>query len=110
MKRTIEASLLLFLAIAPLAICGDGQADVIAPQIPFPTIRDPSSVKITLLRSGCFGTCPSYQVEVHGDGTVLYEGYGYVAVEGQHRDSIPRLPMCNEQLSRISLASRLLKK
>ncbi|HTD23235.1 MAG TPA: ankyrin repeat domain-containing protein [Terriglobales bacterium] len=56
--------------------------------IPFPEIHNWKSVRITLQRTGCFGACPAYQVEIQGDGTVLYEGKAYVAVQGQHHGSI----------------------
>jgi ankyrin repeat protein len=59
-------------------------------KIPFPTVHDWDSVRITLRRTGCFGSCPSYRVEVHGDGTVLYEGQAFVAVTGSHRGSIAK--------------------
>src|SRR5262245_36358795 len=58
-------------------------------QVPFPKVKDWKSVKITLERTGCFGTCPSYSIQVLGDGTVLYDGHGYVAFTGQHRGSVP---------------------
>jgi ankyrin repeat protein len=45
---------------------------------------------MTLKRTTCFGTCPSYRVEIHGDGTVLYEGQAYVAVTGSHRGSVSK--------------------
>jgi hypothetical protein len=57
---------------------------------PFPQVRDWNSVKIVLSRTGCFGPCPSYEVEVHGDGTVLYEGHANVAIGGPHRGSVSR--------------------
>jgi ankyrin repeat protein len=57
---------------------------------PFPQVRNWTSVKIALSRTGCFGTCPSYSVEVHGDGTVLYDGGSFVAITGSHRASVSR--------------------
>jgi ankyrin repeat protein len=57
---------------------------------PFPQVRNWTSVKIALWRTGCFGTCPSYSVEVHGDGTVLYDGGSFVAITGSHRASVSR--------------------
>ena len=54
----------------------------------FPKVHDRSSLRMTLSRSGCFGACPSYRVEVNGDGSVLYEGHRFVAVKGKHRASI----------------------
>src|SRR5262249_15838512 len=55
---------------------------------PFPQVHDWNSVKIVLSRTGCFGTWSSYRVEVHGDGTVLYEGGSFVAITGSHRASV----------------------
>jgi hypothetical protein len=42
-------------------------------------------IHIILERTGCFGTCPSYRVELFGDGTAVYGGQGYVDVLGVHR-------------------------
>ncbi len=56
--------------------------------LPFPQVHDSNSVKMVLSRSGCFGSCPIYSVEIHGDGTVLYVGTGFVAITGSHRASI----------------------
>lgn len=52
--------------------------------IPFPEVKDWKTVKITLQRSSCFGSCPDYRVEVHGDGSVVYVGANYVAFNGRH--------------------------
>ena len=54
-------------------------------QIPFPEIHDWNSLRITLSRSGCYGTCPAYEIEIHGDGTVLYDGAGYVGTTGRRK-------------------------
>lgn len=58
--------------------------------VPFPAIQNLKSLQITLQRTGCFGTCPAYTVEIHGDGTVLYRGNNYVLVMGEHRDQISK--------------------
>ncbi len=68
---------------------------------PFPSINTLEGVVMTLSRSGCFGTCPAYSVEIHGDGTVLYKGRMYVVVNGEHRDRLSP-----EQLSEILEAFR----
>jgi len=57
--------------------------------VPFPPVRDLSSVKITLDRGPCFGECPIYHLEVRGDGTVDYEGNGFVVVAGRHHAKVP---------------------
>jgi Domain of unknown function (DUF6438) len=49
----------------------------------FPEIRDWNTLRVTLSRSGCYGKCPTYQVEIHGDGTVLYDGKLNVAAKGK---------------------------
>jgi Domain of unknown function (DUF6438)/Ankyrin repeat len=51
----------------------------------FPDDPDPSSVLIALKRTSCYGTCPSYRIELRGDGEVSYVGEGNVLVTGSHR-------------------------
>ncbi len=55
---------------------------------PFPKINGLAGLVMRLSRSGCYGTCPAYSVEVHGDGTVLYEGNAFVVLTGEHKDRI----------------------
>jgi ankyrin repeat protein len=57
----------------------------------FPRVHNWTSVKIVLSRAACLGTCPSYRVETHGDGTVLYDGASFVAITGSHRASVSRV-------------------
>ncbi len=49
-----------------------------------PAHPDPKQVRIALQRTGCFGTCPDYRIELRGDGQVSYRGFRYVVVEGEH--------------------------
>lgn len=42
-----------------------------------------TDVVITLYRTHCFGTCPSYHVTIDGGGTVIYEGQSFVGVTGR---------------------------
>jgi ankyrin repeat protein len=58
-------------------------------RVPFPAF-DGQDVVIGLKRTACFGTCPSYTVEILGDGRVTYTGEAFVAVEGVHHGRIPR--------------------
>jgi hypothetical protein len=51
-------------------------------------VSDTSSVLITMERTPCFGTCPSYSLIIHGNGTVRYEGFAFVAVTGVRTDQI----------------------
>jgi hypothetical protein len=60
-------------------------ADYIGPgDRPFPKTPPPESTTIALLRTGCFGTCPQYRVEVLGSGAVTYRGDHNVLVKGEH--------------------------
>jgi hypothetical protein len=59
-----------------------------ASPVPFPEIRDWNSLIITLDRTGCFGSCSAYHVEIHGDGTVIFSSSAYIAVPGEHRYQI----------------------
>jgi ankyrin repeat protein len=62
-----------------------------APQrTPFPKIKDWASLRMTLSRTTCFGTCASYSVEVRGDGEVTYHGNAFVLVTGEHHSRISR--------------------
>jgi len=59
-------------------------------RVPFPQIKDWSMLRISLTRSMCFGTCPSYAVEISGDGSVRYDGRNFVALRGTHRARLER--------------------
>ena len=45
---------------------------------------EPADPVMTLSRSACFGTCPDYRVEIHGNGEVTYQGDGFVLIPGTH--------------------------
>jgi len=51
----------------------------------FPEIRNWNSLRMKLTRTGCFGTCPDYEVEVRGDGSVAWRGNMFVLITGQHK-------------------------
>lgn len=59
-----------------------------AKHVPFPRVKDWNSVRISLSRTGCFGTCPSYAIEISGDGSVAYTGGSFVTFTGKHRGFI----------------------
>jgi hypothetical protein len=56
--------------------------------VPFPEIQDWNSLRITLSRSGCYGICSTYEIEIHGDGSVLYDGQAYVGTTGKQKVQI----------------------
>lgn len=49
---------------------------------------DPNQIKIIFERSPCFGTCPYYSLQIFGNGTVIYNGYKFVNMTGQHYSNI----------------------
>ena len=61
-----------------------------SPRVPFPEIHNWDSVRIGLLRTGCYGACPSYSVEIQGNGPVLFNGEQNVLITGHHRGQISR--------------------
>lgn len=52
-----------------------------------PAIRPDSKVIISLERTGCFGSCPSYTVAVSTTG-IVFEGRGFVVAAGKHTDTV----------------------
>ncbi len=58
--------------------------------IEFPVVKDWNSVRISLLRTRCYGTCPAYRVQIFGDGTVIYEGEKFVTQIGKRTAKIPK--------------------
>lgn len=54
----------------------------------FPRPAEPSGFSMQLSRSGCYGTCPSYSVVIHGDGKVEFHGKHYVAIPGDYQARI----------------------
>ena len=57
---------------------------------PVSEVKDWSTVRMSLARTDCLGTCPVYQVEIDGYRNVTYNGQAYVAVLGEHRATISR--------------------
>jgi uncharacterized protein DUF6438 len=45
--------------------------------------------ELTLERTLCYGTCPSYRLTIFADGRVEYEGRKFVKVEGNRTKRIP---------------------
>src|SRR5262245_50234061 len=46
------------------------------------------NVIISLQRTGCFGACPTYELTIYEDGTVIYNGHEFVNVVGKRRANI----------------------
>lgn len=56
--------------------------------VPFPS-GPIETVHVKLERSGCYGSCPSYSVEISGTGHVLFKGDSFVTFAGEHRRRVP---------------------
>jgi ankyrin repeat protein len=52
-----------------------------------PQLLPGSSIAIKLRRSGCYGSCPSYNVTITPKG-IVFEGGGFVVASGQHTASV----------------------
>ena len=52
-----------------------------------PSLGPDSRIVISLQRSGCYGTCPSYGVWISSDG-VRFDGRHFVVASGKHQSSI----------------------
>jgi hypothetical protein len=52
-----------------------------------PVLRPKSRIEVTLQRTGCYGSCPSYTVTLGSDG-IVFEGGGFVVASGRHTDSV----------------------
>jgi len=59
-----------------------------AQHVAFPAIKDWHSLRITLRRTMCYGTCPAYSVTIDGDGNVAFEGQNFVAAKGRRTGRI----------------------
>jgi len=61
-----------------------------ATEVPFPSVADPSTLRMTLERGDCIWGCPSYRIEIHADGSMLFYGEELVVLAGPHRATIPK--------------------
>jgi hypothetical protein len=84
MSGILKWTLFAFVLGAPLGFAQNIKPKVSEVHVAFPEIHDWNSLRITLSRSGCYGSCPTYEIEIHGDGTVLYDGKANVGTKGRH--------------------------
>lgn len=52
-----------------------------------PVLKPDSKIEIKLSRSGCYGTCASYQVTVTPEG-IVFDGGGFVVASGKHAATV----------------------
>lgn len=51
--------------------------------------------EIGIQKTSCFGHCPAFMLKIKTDGTVYYEGYGFVDKLGQHNGKLKRYQLEN---------------
>ncbi len=77
----------------PVAAQVEEYIDLVPPErlpkhrVPPPVLRANSKIEIKLSRSGCFGSCPSYNVTLTPQG-IVFSGGGYVVASGSHTASV----------------------
>ncbi len=75
----------------PVTVEVEEYIDLVPPQrlpkkhVTAPAIRPDSKVTVTLERTGCFGSCPSYTAAVSTTG-IMFDGRSFVVAEGKHTD------------------------
>ena len=72
--RTIRVTL-AFVFVLSAILTGTTRAGEATPQVPKDTL-------ITLERTVCYGTCPSYKLAISADGAVVFEGRRFVKTLG----------------------------
>jgi len=70
------------------------------PRVP----KDAAGLRIKLVRTSCFGTCPDYSVEIEGDGTVTYEGHAFVKTRGMQGEHLS--PNAVQELASLMVSKR----
>lgn len=80
--KPVKATFPFFVAIVP----ADRR---LAERVAFPDVVNWSSVRMTLERTRCAAKCPSYTIEVHGDGSVNYDGDRDTNYCGEWTGTIP---------------------
>lgn len=69
-----------------VAALGETQKEIIAEH--FGKEISPSQLVVTMERTRCFGSCPSYRVTITGTGDVEYEGLDCVKTRGVRRGTV----------------------
>jgi len=60
----------------------------------FPRLpQDLKNLRIELVRSGCFGRCPSYSIQIAGNGLITYEGDSFVEVKGEREGHVSAIAL-----------------
>ena len=71
---------------------------------PQPALQPPIDLDVKMERTGCFGRCPTYSVEIRHDGTVVWHGVANVATIGTVTTRVSRL-----QVKRLAREVRVVR-
>lgn len=86
MTRLVQNTKLLILAFGILMIIAAYQFFMYRQNV----IPTNSQVIVSLERTTCFGTCPSYKLTIYENGLVVYEGMDFVGTMGIRKANIGR--------------------
>ena len=82
MLRIALASPVVVLVALAATSCSTARLKVDSRPALEPSPALPGFERLSLERTGCYGTCPAYKVVVYADGRVEYTGAGHVLVTG----------------------------
>jgi hypothetical protein len=51
-------------------------------------IKERSELSLSMIRNGCYGRCPIYDLSIQSDGKVLFEGRFWTEIKGKATDKI----------------------
>ena len=102
-KQLLKAGLLIPL-ISVLAFSALAQESTSPRQ---PKQSEAQLRKISLSIDGCYGSCPSYSVELDDQGTVVFTGHAYTQLKGQQKKQIP--PQAFVQIQQLAAQIQLSK-
>src|SRR5262249_21525334 len=84
-RKMISTGIICAAFLSAMGLTGCGAIDVNLSDL---SQSVPSDAVVTLERTQCYGTCPSYKLTVSADGTVVFEGREYVKNKGTVRSNI----------------------
>ncbi len=80
-----------FFFVCLLAICGNSVLQT--ENTNQPQQKENAELSLKMERTGCFGTCPTYKLNVQSNGNVLFEGIEYTNIKGKAEGSIDEIKM-----------------
>lgn len=82
-------AILTCIAVSSAALSQSQLAMNAFPRLP----QDLKNLNFELVRSGCFGRCPTYSIQIAGNGMITYEGKSFVEVKGQREGHVSAIAL-----------------